>query len=80
MQDDFSPCFTVTMPRVLAVLGRAAPFHGPSAVASGAVTEEEAAAITRIQVGFRCLPSLWKGELPTSLSALAMCRKVSTLH
>ncbi|EFJ46086.1 hypothetical protein VOLCADRAFT_105724 [Volvox carteri f. nagariensis] len=47
----FTPCFAVAMPRVLAVLARAAPFHGPSAVAAGAVTEEEAAAIVRIQVG-----------------------------
>ncbi|KAG2490288.1 hypothetical protein HYH03_011240 [Edaphochlamys debaryana] len=47
----FAPLFPAVMPRVLAVLARAAPFHGPAAVASGAVSEEEAAAIVRVQIG-----------------------------
>ncbi|GFR52023.1 hypothetical protein Agub_g14447 [Astrephomene gubernaculifera] len=47
----FAPIFPAAMPHVLAVLGRAAPFHAASATASGSVTEEEASAIVRVQVG-----------------------------
>ncbi|GLC44476.1 hypothetical protein PLESTB_000069200 [Pleodorina starrii] len=51
LRSAFTPLFALAMPRVLAVLARAAPFHGPPAIASGAVSEEEAAAIVRVQVG-----------------------------
>ncbi len=44
------PLFVAAMPRVMGVLARAAPFHGPAAVASGSVSEEEATAIVRVQV------------------------------
>ncbi|KAG2434303.1 hypothetical protein HXX76_008026 [Chlamydomonas incerta] len=47
----FGPLYPVAMPRVLAVLGRCAAFHGPTATAAGAVTEDEATAIVRVQVG-----------------------------
>ncbi|KAG2447427.1 hypothetical protein HYH02_007753 [Chlamydomonas schloesseri] len=47
----FASVYPAAMPRVLAVLGRCAAFHGPTAVASGSVTEDEATAIVRVQVG-----------------------------
>ncbi|GIL90001.1 hypothetical protein Vretimale_18016 [Volvox reticuliferus] len=65
----FAPCFQVAMPRVMAVLARAAPFHGPSAVASGAVTDEEAEAIVRVQVGaLECAAFMCRAAGPAAVA------------